>query len=196
MLILNYGVGNIFSISNAFRRLGAEVVVERQVGSRVFDAVVLPGVGSFSAAAENIAPYREALKEWIESGVPTLGICLGLQLFFESSDEGPGMGLGLFGGRVTSLPDNVKRPHMGWNKLHRVKPASILEDVDDAWVYFNHTFYPKPSDQGVIAATTEYGVEFPCVIAGRNIYGTQFHPEKSSVVGEKILKNFVRECRR
>jgi len=195
-MILNYGVGNIFSITTALRRLGVEVEVDSRARPGEFDALVLPGVGGFTAAAESIAPYREELKSWIRSGIPTLGICLGMQIFFESSQEGPGEGLRLLDGRVVALPKQVKSPQMGWNRIRVTNPTTLLEGADGAWVYFNHSYYPKPVDERVVAATTSYGLDIPCVVADRHIYGTQFHPEKSSTAGEKILQNFIHEIRR
>ncbi len=189
--ILHYGVGNVFSVENAFRRLGFDV----SVGSRPVegcDCLILPGVGSFTVAAENISQYRGELMDLIKTGIPVLGICLGMQVFFESSEEGPGRGLSFFRGNVVSLPDNVKRPHMGWNKIRKTRETPLLQDVGEGWVYFNHSYHPKPLDNDIVLAKTTYGVEFPSIIGSRNIYGTQFHPEKSSKTGEKILQNFRR----
>jgi glutamine amidotransferase len=196
ILVLNYGVGNIFSISHALAKLGASVMVGKDIMGEDFDALVMPGVGSFSAAAESISPFRDDLRDRIRSGTPVLGICLGMQIMFDSSEEGPGVGLGLFQGRVVSLPENVKRPQMGWNRLLRVRDSPILEDIGDAWVYFNHTYYPAPSDSSIVAGKTIYGVEVPSVIDFRNIFGTQFHPEKSSTTGQRILRNFIAQVRR
>ncbi len=196
VLVLNYGVGNIFSISHALTKLGASVIVGKNPVAVDFDALVMPGVGSFSAAAESISPFRDDLRDRVRSGIPTLGICLGMQIMFDTSEEGPGVGLGLFQGRVVSLPQHVKRPQMGWNRLLKVRDSPILEGVEDTWVYFNHTYYPIPSDGSIIAGKTIYGVEVPSVISFSNIFGTQFHPEKSSTTGQRMLKNFIVQVRR
>jgi len=193
-LILHYGVGNVFSVSHALRRLGFEVTIsERPLEG--FDCLLMPGVGSFSAAAEHIAGYRNELSDLINSGLPVLGICLGMQLMFESSEEGPGRGLGVFRGKVVRLVGNVKAPHMGWNKLFKVRESPLLEGVDEGWVYFNHSYHPSPEDSSIAIAKTKYGVEFPSVIGQANIYGTQFHPEKSSKTGRALLENFKRLVR-
>ncbi|MEM1948405.1 MAG: imidazole glycerol phosphate synthase subunit HisH [Candidatus Caldarchaeum sp.] len=194
-LVLHYGVGNVFSVSHAFRRLGFHVEMSQKI-VRDVDCVILPGVGSFAAAAERIAPFREELVEFLVSGVPVLGICLGMQLMFEESDEGPGKGLNLYRGRVVSLPPTVKRPHMGWNRIKKTRASPLLENIDDAWVYFNHTYHPQPADTSIIIATAHHGIEFPAVIGTKTIYGTQFHPEKSGPTGEKILQNFAKLVKR
>jgi glutamine amidotransferase len=193
-LVIHYGVGNVFSVSHALRRLGFEVVVSEKP-LEGFDCLVMPGVGSFSAAAENVAGYRRELVDLVRSGLPVLGICLGMQLLFESSDEGPGSGLGVFSGRVVGFPRGVKSPHMGWNRLVKVRDTPLLEGVDEGWVYFNHSYYPSPGDRSVVIAKTLYGVEFPSAIGGSNVYGTQFHPEKSSKTGRAILENFKKLVR-
>jgi glutamine amidotransferase len=195
ILVLNYSVGNIFSISQALSKLGASVSVEKKIPNTDFDGLVMPGVGSFTAASEAISTFREHLREMILSGIPTLGICLGMQILFNSSDEGPGSGLGIFKGKVVSLPSTIKRPQMGWNRLVKTAYSPLLEGVEDAWVYFNHSYYPEPADKGIVAAKTEYGVEIPSVISHQNIFGTQFHPEKSSVAGRRILQNFINQVR-
>jgi glutamine amidotransferase len=125
--------------------------------------------------------------------MPLLGICLGLQLFFESSQEGPGDGLALFKGKNMQLPNTVKVPHMGWNTLNILKPNELFEDIaESTYVYFVHSLYPVPKDKKIVCTTTEYGTTFTSAVASKNIYGTQFHPEKSGDVGLKILKNFVK----
>ena len=156
----------------------------------------MPGVGSFTAASENISQFRDELKSLILSGIPTLGICLGMQILFNCSEEGPGEGLGVFEGKVVSLPSHVKRPHMGWNRIKPVRYSPIIEDIRDDWVYFNHTYYPSPKEHEIITAIANYGVDFTAIISKNNIYGTQFHPEKSSKTGEKILRNFRKVVKR
>jgi glutamine amidotransferase len=161
------------------------------------DAIVLPGVGNFSAALKNIGFLKEEIRELVASGTSILGICLGMQLFFPESEEGEGTGLALFQGKNVYLPSSVKVPHMGWNTLHIVKQNKLLEDIpNESYVYFVHSCYPVPMDKDIICAETTYGVTFASVIAKQNIYGTQFHPEKSDELGLKILKNFVRITKR
>lgn len=197
-LILHYGVGNVFSIENAFKRLGFETEIKNRVSSedRGFDCLVLPGVGSFTAAVENITPFRSELVDLIKSGIPVFGICLGMQLLFQSSEEGPGEGLGVFRGRIVELPDNVKKPHMGWNIIRKVSASPLLEGLEEEWVYFNHTYYPEPEEQNLKLSETEYGVRFASVVGRGNVFGTQFHPEKSSKTGVAILDNFKKLVRR
>jgi glutamine amidotransferase len=193
-LVLHYGVGNVFSVSHALKRLGVEVIVSEKIVKDV-DCMVLPGVGSFSAAAERVAPMRDEIVDMVREGVPTLGICLGMQLFFEESEEGPGRGLGVFGGRVVMLPPSVKRPHMGWSMLYVKRESPLLENVGNTWVYFNHSYHPQPSNPQLVLAEAKHGVDFPAVVGFGTVYGTQFHPEKSSVAGEKILRNFIKIVR-
>jgi glutamine amidotransferase len=126
-------------------------------------------------------------------GIPLLGICLGLQLFFESSEEGPGIGLALFEGRNMQLPKTVKVPHMGWNTLEIVKSTELFDGIaDGTYVYFVHSLYPEPKEKEIVCTTTQYGTRFTSAVANKNIYGTQFHPEKSGDVGLKILSNFAK----
>jgi len=196
-LILHYGVGNVFSIENAFKKLGFETEIKNEITEREdIDCLILPGVGSFTAAVENVSKYRKELLSLIKTGIPTLGICLGMQILFQRSEEGPGDGLGIFKGSVVSLPDNVKKPHMGWNILRKRIESPLLEGVDNAWVYFNHTYHPNPLDEDTVVAKTSYGVDFPSVVGIGSIFGTQFHPEKSSKTGQKILENFRKIVRR
>jgi len=197
-LIIHYGVGNVFSIENAFRRLGFEIDIRSKItgDEREYDCLILPGVGSFTAAVENISLYRGELVDLVTSGIPVLGICLGMQLLFEESEEGPGEGLKVFKGRVKQLPDNVKKPHMGWNKIRKTSESPLLEGINEAWVYFNHTYYPAPDDSKLKLAETEYGIPFASIIGRGEILGTQFHPEKSSKTGLVLLTNFKNLVRR
>jgi glutamine amidotransferase len=198
VVIFDYGVGNLLSLKCALEKVGlnAKISVSAQQLSKA-DAIALPGVGNFSAAVTKIGAVKEQLVYAVESGTPLLGICIGLQLFFQESDEGPGEGLALFEGKNVRLAGSVKVPHMGWNTLHIVKQDEIFEGVDnESYVYFVHSLYPVPADKEIVCAETEYGTTFTSAIASKNVYGTQFHPEKSGDVGLKILDNFAKIVRR
>ena len=194
--IFNYGAGNLFSIQAAFRKEGAKTSLTKD-GKRLgeADAIVLPGVGSFNQAAKML-PMRR-IRDAVDSGKPLLGVCLGLQLFLSKSEEGPGRGLALFPGEVKRFRSSgVKVPQIGWNTLD-VKKASELTDglEEQPWVYYVNSYYPATKGKWVVA-TTDYGVEFPAIVNEKNVYGTQFHPEKSGEAGRKILQNFLRAVKR
>jgi glutamine amidotransferase len=192
--IIDYGVGNLLSLKCALEKAGLSTTIglsKQQI--RKADAIALPGVGNFSVAAAKLEAVKQELVDAVESGTPLLGICLGLQLFFPESEEGPGKGLALFEGKNVRLPNFVKVPHMGWNTLRIVKQNEILEGVkDESYVYFVHSLYPKPVNKEIICAQTDYGATFTSAIAAKNVYGTQFHPEKSGDIGLRILKNFAK----
>lgn len=191
--IIDYGVGNLLSLKFALEKTGLETKIAPPNESlKKADAIALPGVGNFSAAAKALHPVKADLVDAVNGGKPVLGICLGLQLYFESSEEGPGEGLALFKGRDVRLTGNVKIPHMGWNTLRKVKDSELFSGVaDDSFVYFVHSLYPVPEDKEVICTQTEYAQTFTSAVASKNVYGTQFHPEKSGEVGMKILRNFA-----
>jgi len=191
--VIDYGVGNLFSMSNALRKAGLGVeIVEEPTGLRGSEAVVLPGVGAFGAAAANLEPFREALKEAVEDGTPLLGSCLGMQLLFERSEESPGDGLGLLPGEVKRFTGDVKTPHMGWNTVEPKRDSPLLEDVEPgSYFYFVHSYYPEPADPRDTLASTCYGGEFASIVERGMVYGTQFHPEKSGKTGARLLANFA-----
>jgi glutamine amidotransferase len=193
-VIIDYGVGNLLSLKCALEKVGLSTTIglsTRQI--KKADAIALPGVGNFSAAAAKLDAVKEELVDTVKSGIPVFGICLGMQLFFPESEEGAGKGLALFEGKNVRLPNSVKVPHMGWNTLRMVKQNEILDGVDDeSYVYFVHSLYPVPIDKEIVCAETDYGTTFTSVVARKNVYGTQFHPEKSGDVGLKILKNFAK----
>ena len=194
VVIFDYGVGNLLSLKTALEKAGltASIATTAQDLAKA-DAIALPGVGSFTAASSKLDAVKEILQNKIQEGTPLLGICLGLQLFFESSQEGPGDGLALFKGKNMQLPNTVKVPHMGWNTINILKPNELFEDIaESTYVYFVHSLYPVPKDKKIVCTTTEYGTIFTSAVASKNIYGTQFHPEKSGDVGLKIIKNFVK----
>jgi glutamine amidotransferase len=196
--IIDYGVGNLLSLKCALEKAGLSTTIglsKQQIEKA--DAVALPGVGSFSAATAKIEAVKQELVDTVESGTPLLGICLGMQLFFPESEEGPGKGLSLFEGKTVKLPNIVKVPHMGWNTLRIVKQNEILDGVkDEAYVYFVHSLYPIPVDKEIVCTQTDYGATFTSATAAKNVYGTQFHPEKSGDVGLRMLKNFAKIVKR
>jgi imidazole glycerol-phosphate synthase subunit HisH len=201
--IVDYGMGNLRSVSKAFQSQGFQAVVtkEPKVISQA-SGLVLPGVGAFGDCARNIEEYGllGPINEFINSEKPFLGICLGLHVLFESSEESPGVrGLGVLKGKVVRFPDfkeeRLKVPHMGWNRINIKKKAPVLEGIPEgSWFYFVHSYYPVPEEEGVVAITSEYGIEFTAAIERDNIFACQFHPEKSSVHGLRLLRNFGILC--
>jgi glutamine amidotransferase len=197
--IIDYGSGNLKSIRNGFRRINAEVLVTRDKKDlNKADAMILPGVGAFGTAMENLWRYGDTIHQHIQEGKPFLGICLGLQVLFNESAESPGAkGLGIFPGKVVRFPEKVKEgfkiPHMGWNDLNIRCASPILEGISNDYMYFVHSYYVQPDDPEIVVATVDYGVEVPAVVTRDNVFATQFHPEKSGEVGLKILKNFLKQ---
>jgi glutamine amidotransferase len=188
--ITDYGVGNLYSIRRSLENCGANVTVVEDMRD-VLDAecIVFPGVGAFDRTMEKLIPYREAICERLEDGTPALGICIGMQILFEGSDEGSSPGLGFYDGRVRKLDCKVI-PHMGWNQVVTEDP--LLDGVKDNNFYFVHSYYGSPADSAITLGTTEYeGTVFESFFRKKNTYGTQFHPEKSSVSGRKFLQNFI-----
>lgn len=198
--LIDYGIGNLLSVSKALEAVGSQVrIVEKGAELEKADAVVLPGVGNFGDGMENLCSrgFADALLSFIGTGKPYLGICLGMQLLMEESEEAPGMkGLGVFKGKVLRFPERgLKVPHMGWNNLKiRMDHAAVKNLSDDSYFYFVHSYYVKPDEPGVTAASCEYILEFAAAIARRNVFAVQFHPEKSQNNGLHILKNFVKSA--
>ncbi len=196
--IIDYDAGNVKSVEKALQFLGQEVVLTRDKEILLAaDKVILPGVGAFGNAMEKLHQYGlvEVIHQIVEKGTPFLGICLGLQLMFESSEETPGVeGLGLLKGRIVRIPekDGLKVPQIGWNDLQFPKESRLFRDfVGSEYVYFVHSYYLQAADESDVAATTEYGVHIHAAVERGNVFACQFHPEKSADVGLKILKNFV-----
>jgi imidazole glycerol-phosphate synthase subunit HisH len=195
--VVDYKLNNLRSIENTLRRLGHDVQVtsDPKVVQQA-DKLILPGVGAFRDAMQNLTTLGlvEPFIERVRSGVPTLGICLGMHLIFTESEEfGIHHGLDLLPGRVRRLPDRVIVPHMGWNELKQKKQNSFLKGLEPgSFVYFVHSFYAEPKSDDVILATTDHGLEFAAIVHKDNIWATQFHPEKSQKVGERLLDNFGR----
>jgi len=193
--IIDYGMGNLRSIENAFKRLGARVkITDKPKDIEKAKRLVFPGVGNFGQAIKNLKKRKliSAIKNSLQKNVPFLGICLGLQLLFEKSDEAPKeKGLGIFKGKVLKFK-KIKVPQIGWNHVRIQKKTRLLKGIPDkSFCYFVHSFYVKPLDKKIIVAETDYGIDFCSVIESKNIFGVQFHPEKSGKVGLKILKNFI-----
>jgi glutamine amidotransferase len=202
LVIVDYGVGNLRSAQKAFEHLGQPALVSSDADRIVrAPAVVLPGQGAFGTCMGNLARAGlvEPVVEAARSGRPFLGICIGMQLLFEESEESPGVrGLGLFRGKVVRFPHRpeLKVPHMGWNRLHVRRRVPALTGVADGdWVYFLHSFYPEPLDADVVATTTDYGVEFVSSVGRDNVYAGVFHPEKSQQVGLRLLGGFIATIR-
>ncbi len=196
--IIDYGAGNLHSVKNALDFLGMPCVVTGN-SDEILAAgkVILPGVGAFGDAMKCLedSGLNKTVKAVIKSGKPFLGICLGLHLLFEESEESPtAKGLGVFKGKVVKIPDrdNLKIPHMGWNSIKLTKDSKILKNIgDEPYLYFVHSYYIKPRDADIVSAYTEYGQRLDIAIEKDNVFATQFHPEKSGDIGMKILKNFI-----
>lgn len=196
--IVNYGMGNLFSIYNALDRVGANPKIicdpEDLAGA---DGIVVPGVGAFGSCMDQLSRFEDVLRKAFEDGVPMFGICIGMQVLFEESEESPGArGLGWIKGNVVRLPEGVMIPQMGWNSLTIKRPVQMFDGISDGdMFYFVHSYYGRPVDRSVIAATTEHGVEVTAAVVKDNLFATQFHPEKSGAKGLRILENFVRSTR-
>lgn len=203
--IVDYGMGNLRSVHKGFERVGFQATVTQDPQEiKTASGLVVPGVGAFRMAMENLRSLRlvDPILAFIESGRPFLGICLGLQLLFGESEEfGPQQGLGVFPGKVVRFPfadrscqsprRDLKVPHMGWNRVQVKKRMPILEGIADrAHFYFVHSYYPIPEEPEIVATTTDYGVEFTSSVGKENLFACQFHPEKSQHLGLRILKNF------
>lgn len=195
--IIDYGAGNLMSVKNALDYLGAENKITGDAEEILAaDKVILPGVGAFgdAMASLNESGLADVIYRTVENETPLLGICLGLQLMFEESEESPEVkGLGLFKGKSVKIPDHgLKIPHMGWNSITAVKDSRILKDIGEtAFVYFVHSYYIKADESEIVCAYTDYGERLDIAVEKGNIFAVQFHPEKSCETGMKILKNFA-----
>jgi imidazole glycerol-phosphate synthase subunit HisH len=208
IVVINYGMGNLHSAQKGLEKGGHEAIISGSPSDIAkADGIVLPGVGAFKDCFDGLTNggFVEPLMAAVASGTPLLGICVGMQMLFESSEEGEGSpGLGLLPGKVVRFPKAIdtglKVPHMGWNRLdcRPERPCPLLTELSlDPYVYFVHSFYPKVTENDIVYATSEYGVEFPAVVGRDTIFGTQFHPEKSQTEGIHILKAFgdyVEKC--
>jgi imidazole glycerol phosphate synthase glutamine amidotransferase subunit len=195
--IVDYGMGNLRSVVNAFKRLGAHVVITQDRETiAASDAIVLPGVGAFGKCVENLKGLQlfDFIKEIILQEKLYLGICLGMQILFEESEEAPSVkGMGIIKGKVPRFTGHVKVPHMGWNSIEIAKTHPIFEGIKGgSHFYFVHSFFCQPEEQGVTATTTNYGIEFASSVQIGNVFACQFHPEKSQSIGLQLLRNFIR----
>jgi glutamine amidotransferase len=195
--IIDYGAGNLHSVKNALDFLGAPSIVTGDAAEILAaDKVILPGVGAFGDAMASLEKngLDKVVHEVVEKNIPLLGICLGLQLMFEESEETPDVrGLGLFKGKIVKIPERgLKIPHMGWNDIEIVKESKILKNIGEKpFVYFVHSYYLNAEDEKIVSAYTEYGEKLGIAIEDGNVFATQFHPEKSGDTGMQILKNFI-----
>jgi glutamine amidotransferase len=191
--VLDYGVGNLFSMSNALKRAELKVNVTRDLEEiDSADAIVLPGVGNFGPASIKLQPFAEPIRRAFEEGVPMLGSCLGMQLLFERSEESPEEGLGLLDGWVRRFQGELKVPHMGWNTIKATRESPFLEGISDGeYFYFVHSYYPEPAEGDITLAVTDYGGDYTSIVESGLLYGCQFHPEKSGKAGATLLSNFA-----
>ncbi|EGG41151.1 imidazole glycerol phosphate synthase, glutamine amidotransferase subunit [Candidatus Nitrosarchaeum limnium SFB1] len=198
LAIFDYGAGNIFSLKNSLEKSGATVNVITDFDKpNIYSGLLLPGVGNFDPAIKSITKSKTNFHNYVKDNTPVLGICLGMEMFFEKSEEGKEKGLGIIQGDVIILPPSMKVPHMGWNNLEIKKPGRLLEGIkDNTWVYFVHSYRVKPVDNSVITAESDYGIKVPAVVEKRNFFGTQFHPEKSGKVGKIMIQNFLDVCKK
>jgi len=197
--IFDYGAGNIFSLKNSLEKNDAKVeVITSFDKANDYSGILLPGVGNFDPAIRSIRDYSKTdFKDYVQDKIPVLGICLGMEMFFEKSEEGTEKGLEVLEGEVIALPNTMKVPHMGWNNIEIKKPSKLLEGVKDgSWVYFVHSFIAKPKKEQVVVADSDYGIKIPAVVEKENFFGTQFHPEKSAKIGSVMINNFLRECKK
>ncbi|EHP86586.1 imidazole glycerol phosphate synthase subunit HisH [Methanotorris formicicus] len=192
--IIDYNAGNLRSIKKAVELYERNVVITNDKEEILSaDKVILPGVGNFGDAMKNLENLKDVIYKIVEERVPFLGICLGMQLLLEESEECKDIeGLGIIKGNVVKFKNVDKIPHMGWNNVKKVKDIPLFENIkDNEYFYFVHSYYVNPTEEDVIVGTCDYGIEFPCVINKDNVYATQFHPEKSGKVGLKMIENFV-----
>jgi len=196
--IFDYGAGNIFSLKSSLEKNDAEVDVITSLNhTNSYSGLLLPGVGNFDPAIGSLISSKTAFVDTVKNQMPVLGICLGMEMFFEKSEEGKASGLGVLEGEVILLPNKFKIPHMGWNNLQIKKPSKLLDGVKDgSWVYFVHSYRVKPKNMEIVKADSDYGISVPAVIESGSLFGTQFHPEKSGKVGSIMINNFLRECKK
>lgn len=196
--IFDYGAGNILSLKSSLEKNNAEVdVITKLDKIKGYSGILLPGVGNFDPAIRSLNSSKIDFQDLVKNQIPVLGICLGMEMFFEKSEEGKLDGLGILEGEVVLLPNKFKIPHMGWNDLRIKKSSILLEGIKDgSWVYFVHSYTVKPKNMDIIKADSDYGISVPAVIENGTLIGTQFHPEKSGKTGTEMIKNFLRACKK
>jgi len=203
VVVVDYGLGNLRSVTRGLERAGADVTLSEDPAEfDAADGIVLPGVGAFSEGMDNAGPFREALVEQADAGTPLFGICLGMQMLLTTSEEadhegqGDAEGLDLIPGKNVRFSRDQTVPHMGWNELDVTRDHPLVEGVDGEYAYFVHSYYAVPDDEHATVATTDYGTDFASIVANDagNVFGTQFHPEKSGETGLRILRNYVDYC--
>ncbi|HEY8109521.1 MAG TPA: imidazole glycerol phosphate synthase subunit HisH [Candidatus Nitrosotenuis sp.] len=197
--IFDYGAGNIFSLKVALEKQGATVdVIKSFDQADNYSGLLLPGVGNFDPAIQNMRKSsKTTFQEYVQNKIPVLGICLGMEMFFEKSEEGKERGLSVMEGEVVILPNKFKIPHMGWNNLKLRKSNPLMDGIpDSSWVYFVHSYRVKPKNDDIIIADSDYGITVPAIVNRGTLYGTQFHPEKSGKIGSLMIQNFLRECKK
>ena len=197
--IFDYGAGNIFSLKIALEKQGATVdIIKSFDHANNYSGLLLPGVGNFDPAVQSMRKSsKTTFQEYVQDKIPVLGICLGMEMFFEKSEEGKEQGLSVMEGEVVILPNKFKIPHMGWNNLKLRKSNPLMDGIpDSSWVYFVHSYRVKPKNDDIIVADSDYGITVPAIVNKGTLYGTQFHPEKSGKVGSLMIQNFLRECKK
>jgi glutamine amidotransferase len=197
--IFDYGAGNIFSLKVALEKRGATVdVIKSFDQADNYSGLLLPGVGNFDPALQSMRKSsKTTFQEYVQDKIPVLGICLGMEMFFEKSEEGKEQGLSVMEGEVVILPNKFKIPHMGWNNLKLRKSNPLMDGIpDSSWVYFVHSYRVKPKNDDIIVADSDYGITVPAIVNRGTLYGTQFHPEKSGKIGSLMIQNFLRECKK
>lgn len=192
--VLDFGLGNLRSVAKALERAGADVTVSEEVDASA-DGLVVPGQGHFGSCVVNLGARLDQVRAWIEAGRPYFGICLGLQVLFERSEESPEAGMSLFEGAVVRFASGLKVPHIGWNEIVPAEKAAMFDGVDAGTrFYFVHSYFPAPADSSVVSATADYGGAFCAAVERDNVMATQFHPEKSGDAGARVLRNFIDSC--
>ena len=194
--IIDYGAGNVTNVKNAFEKIGVSASISNKPKEwKNSDAIVLPGVGAFGTALERIGTRTARIRELLEEGAPFLGICLGMQILFERSEESPkANGLGVFKGKVKRFGTKLPVPQIGWNIVKPIN-SPLFDGMKEFQAYFVNSYYCNVSENSIVSATSEYGIVFPSAIWSKNIFATQFHPEKSGIVGLQVLENFIKEVR-
>ena len=196
--IFDYGAGNIFSLKSSLEKNDAEVDIITNLDKiKGYSGLLLPGVGNFDPAIRSLSSSKVAFQDVVRNNLPVLGICLGMEMFFEKSEERELNGLGILDGEVILLPNKLKIPHMGWNNLQIKKSSLLLDGVKNgSWVYFVHSYRADPKNNEIVKADSDYGISVPAVIENGTLFGTQFHPEKSGKVGAMMIRNFLRACKK